>query len=82
MPDNWIVDYKGGPGEVFEISVLRSSNTHGIESYGWFGPDKLFISSSGGPCHNKVSPEIWHMLLGIAYTHADYLNNLEVIDAE
>jgi len=70
----WIVDVKGRPGEIFEISVLKSNNAHGKRSYGWFGEDKVYIAGSGGPCHDKVLPITWPYLLEAAEATARFLN--------
>lgn len=32
----------------WEISVIKSDNTHGRHSYGWDGPDKMITSSFNG----------------------------------
>lgn len=61
----------------FEIAVLLSDNQHGQRSYGWFGADKLLISSSGGPCHDYLTPTVWRQLIGVAHAIADELNGAE-----
>lgn len=66
MKGPWIIDVKGKPGEPFEISVVRADNEEGIRSWGWFGPDKLLISHSGGPCRATVTPEVWRGLIDLA----------------
>lgn len=70
----WIVDIKGAPDRNFEISVVRSDNTHGIASYGWHGPNKIHISSSGGPCNTKVPQLVWDKLVRVAEEVAAELN--------
>lgn len=72
----WEVNVKGGgPGELFEISVLRSDNDIGKRSYGWFDRNKLLISSSGGPCRNHIAREsIWQRLLKVAEETAAEMN--------
>lgn len=73
--DKWIVDIKGAPNQnTFEISVLRESNTHGQNSYGWFGDDKLLISHDGGPCHIPVTDMVWNELVEVAHRVARKLN--------
>ena len=75
MDNKWIVDVKGeANGSSFEISVLRENNTHGRESFGWFGVDKRLISSSGGPCRNCVTESVWDMLIHVAHIEAAMLN--------
>lgn len=75
--DPWVVDVKGGVGESsYEISVLRDSNDHGKRSYGWADDHKIMISSSGGPCHDKIDDKfIWDGLVDLAYRTAEHLNN-------
>lgn len=72
----WIVNIKDGPSAPFEISVVRSDNTHGIDSYGWFDENKLLISHSGGPCPWGVKPFVWDMLIKIAERVADRMNRV------
>lgn len=79
----WIVDVKGEyvPPSQFpirdkahgEISVVRSNNTHGRGSYGWFGLDKLCIV---GDCHipNQAA---WDKATQMAQVIADALNAVE-----
>jgi hypothetical protein len=71
----WIVNTKGGPNRCFEIAVLKSDNEHGIRSYGWFGPDKIYISGSGGPCNDKVEPFVWDKLIEVAKATAERMNS-------
>lgn len=74
-PDYWEVHTKGFAGnDSFEISVLRTSNTHDKRSYGWFGKDKLLISHSGGPCTWPVTSMVWDKLLDLADEVAAELN--------
>ena len=68
------MDVKGRPGEVFEISVLKSHNAHGKRSYGWFGDTKVYIAGSGGPCLDTVLPITWPYLLEAAEATARFLN--------
>lgn len=70
----WEVDIKGTPGKSFEISVLLAENKHGKRSYGWFGPDKLLISGSGGPCCDVVTDLVWGKLVAVAKEVAADLN--------
>lgn len=76
MKDPWIVDVKGEAMGSFEISVIRTSFTHGFMSYGWFGENKRYISGSGGPCHDKVSRSVFKALLKVAQDEAERLNSL------
>lgn len=77
----WEVDIKGKPYESFEITVLTSDNAHGKRSYGWCGDNKLYVSGSGGPCHDTVNPFVFKRLVKIAQELADELNK-GVIDVE
>lgn len=61
----------------FEISVVRSSCKQGLQSFGSFGPEKLFISGSGGPCRDSVKPQVWELLLIAANDTAAQLNDDE-----
>ena len=72
----WQVDKKGGPmRRSFEISVLRSDNQHGIDSYGWMDQDtKIFVACSGGPCNYPVTQFVWDRHLATAQALADHLN--------
>lgn len=71
----WKVNIKGGPSkDCYEISVLRSDNSHGISSYGWFDENKLLVSHNGGPCHWPVTQSIWEGLVAVAKSEAARLN--------
>lgn len=63
--------------ESFEISVLRSDNSHGKVSYGWFDKRKLLISHNGGPCHWPLKQLVWDRLIVAAHEIADSLNSIE-----
>ena len=72
---SWIVHCKGKSDRVpFEICVIRDDFEFGIESYGWFGKDKILISHSGGPCHYSVLKLVWDKLMTVAQDVADKLN--------
>lgn len=71
----WIVHTKRGPNNPnFEVCVIRSDNQHGQISFGWFDENKLYISSSGGPCLCSVTPAVWDGLVKLAETIAAQLN--------
>ena len=77
--DKWKVCRKGGPstGE-WELSVVRSSNKHGKNSYGWFDDDKLLISKRSidwGSKHSQYK-QIWKKLLRVAEEIAGELNDV------
>jgi len=79
MTGNWIVETKGTPNSnTFEISVVREDNEIGRKSYGWYGPDKMYISDSGGPCNNFVTESIWDKLVVVARDVANELNDYEM----
>lgn len=81
--DPWVVEIKGSHNSgSYEISVLRDSNTHGKRSYGWYGPDKIHISDSGGPCSHKVLPQVWDRLVRCAHDVAADLNAIDVSATE
>jgi hypothetical protein len=70
----WIVDSKGIYGDThWEISVLKESNHHGKESYGWFGPQKLYISSGNDITHT-INREVWTKLVRVASDLANDMN--------
>ena len=76
----WIVVSKGGPyRQSFEIAVVRETNKHGIQSYGWFDPRyKRLISHSGGPCNWSIDDQdTWDALVRVAELTADRLNKME-----
>ena len=75
----WAPSCKGGPGECFEICVVREDNTHGIKSHGWEDERKIYISGSGGPCGNRVMPAIWEVLVAVAEALAKKFNELTEI---
>jgi hypothetical protein len=82
---NWVcgvADIKGtwaSSSRGFEISVLRDDNEHGKESYGWYGPDKYYISAGVHDrfdgCKHKF---IWDGLVSLAHAFADELNRAEL----
>lgn len=74
---NWIPHYKGDPQDGFEICVIRQDNKHGLMSYGWFDENKIMISSSGGPCNDKVPTFVWSRLMNLAEEIAMELNIAE-----
>jgi hypothetical protein len=72
--NKWIVDSKGIYGDNnWEISVLKESNTGGKESYGHFGPHKIYISSGNNITH-KVNRDVWTKLVRVASDIANDLN--------
>jgi len=73
--DAWLVHTKGAPDKKYwEICVIKESNRHGHESYGWFNEKKILISHNGGPCSDTVSELVWNKLVQIAQELADELN--------
>ncbi len=59
----------------YEISVIRSDYLHGHKSLGWAYPDKkIIVSSSGGPCCDKVPDTLFTMLISLAHKYAKILN--------
>lgn len=55
MADKWVVSTQGEPVDPedfeFEVSIVLDSFTHGKESTGWAGTDKIIIlDGSNGNC--------------------------------
>ena len=73
MKDPWKVN-KLGEGMLMEISVVRSSFSHGFKSCGWDGPDKLIIWSSGGPCMYDLNTYLKEKMLDLAEEYVNHLN--------
>lgn len=74
MSATWVVDEKGEPDGDWELSVIKSDNEHGIESYGWFDDDKICVWSDGGPCGNVAHPLLVDGYRTLAAQLADSLN--------
>lgn len=72
--DLWMVNVKGEPNESFEISVVRTSNTHGRKSYGWFDENKIMISQN---VYEGVSERVFNKLIELAMEECDLLNKEE-----
>jgi hypothetical protein len=73
--NKWIVQVFGNPnGTSWEISVVRESNEHGRNDYGWFDENKLLVSHNGGPCHWGLAPGLGDKMIQIANELADELN--------
>ena len=83
--DKWVVNTKGGyTTDDFEISVVRSSNRDGKESYGWYGNDKIMISADTmgetqetDKKFKKFKKLVWGKLVRVAKEIADELNASE-----
>jgi hypothetical protein len=74
----WEVHFKGSEGTIpFEICVIRDTNKHGYQSYGWFGAEKILISHNGGPCQWPLIPLVWDKQMLLAQEVADELNKEE-----
>lgn len=72
--DYWITVVKGNHTcGTFEISIVKWSNTHGQESYGWPGEDKIIISSNGG-FNMQIPKELFEELVKLARSYAQFLN--------
>jgi hypothetical protein len=79
----WVVDIKGNPnGKTWEIAIIDSENTHGFESYGWFGPDKFLISHNGGPCRDPLLPGLGPIMIEIADRLCDTMNKHNLTSAD
>jgi len=78
MKDLWEIWVKGEKcSEVFEISVIRKSNIHGRESYGWFDSRKLLVSHNGGPCPWPLTERVWNKMIVLAKEVVRELNESE-----
>lgn len=74
VKDDRVVAGQGeGDGE-WEIAVVRSSNTHGKESYGWSGEDKILISDTFGDGSGCISKNVFDAMLRVAKEICDDLN--------
>ncbi len=62
---------------IFEISVVRENNRHGIASYGWFDAQKLLVTHNGGPCSWPLTEQVWNKVIQVAHEVADELNAAE-----
>ena len=71
--EHWVVSKKGSYSGGFEIAVVNSSNKLGLESYGWFGPEKILISS--GPHGESTTERVWNGLIDLANTVCTELNH-------
>lgn len=73
----WVVDIKGDYKNG-EISVIRNGNFHGIESWGWFGKDKLCIYAYSSYINfPEIIEFVWNKLVDIAHEIARELNDKE-----
>ncbi len=76
--NKWVVNVKGKKGsDGWEISVVRSDNVHGQQSYGWFDDTKLLVSHNGGPCRWPICGFVWDKQIEIANELCDKLNRGE-----
>lgn len=81
--DIWKAQVLGDPnGESWEISVVRTDNIHGQESWGWFDERKLLISHNGGPCRWPLAPGLGPLLVQVAEAYAAKLNGVGPVDAK
>ena len=75
----WEIDAKGKPDSIdFEISILKSDNVLGKNSYGWFGPNKLLIASCGGPCNYMINKFVWDRHIQTALDLCKILNERSI----
>jgi hypothetical protein len=74
MKTKWVVNVIDSFDEddgTFEISVLKDSNNHGKQSYGWIGTDKILILSDGGPTLVESTHEEFERFYMVA--HPDWV---------
>ena len=69
----WMVQNKNSGDE---ISIVRKNNPHGRLSYGWFGPDKIFVSARHHG--DSAPPELIAKILILAQEYCDELNAKEL----
>lgn len=63
----------------WEITVVRSDNKHGQESWGWYDERKLLVSQSG-PDSTPLCKFVWDEMLHVAEELCSRLNAGEKID--
>lgn len=74
----WLVNIRGKAGsKPFEISIVRTGNKHGQQSYGRFDENKLLISHDGGPMSVALPEFIWRKMVRLAHEVANELNDSE-----
>jgi len=71
----WLVNVLGEAEASYEIAVVHAGFLHGFGSYGWDGPHKLIISSSGGPCAYTVPKFVFDKLVLIAAVAAEEMTS-------
>lgn len=74
--DKWVVCVKGGPSKWsgYEIALVKKSDEHSKQSYGWFGSNKIHVSSADNH-DGKIDKELFRRLKGLAKEYAEGLNN-------
>lgn len=72
----WLVNLKGSVQEkIYEISIVRENNNHGIISFGWFGKNKVLIACNNSELGNwDIIPILWDLQLKLAKDLAAKLN--------
>lgn len=71
----WIVQVFGEKcSSSWEISVVRTDNNHGQQSWGWFNETKLLVSHNGGPCNWPIHEFVWNEQINIANKLCEKLN--------
>ena len=76
LPAKWIVNLKGNyTNDSYEISVIREDFSHGINSYGWFGDNKLLMGNGNNyKTDIKLKEQVWNVQLKAAKELAAILN--------
>jgi len=76
LPSKWIVNLKDNyTDNSYEISVIREDFSHGINSYGWFGDNKLLIGNGNNyKTDIKLKEQVWNVQLKAAKELASKLN--------
>ena len=80
MPeDKWMIHWEGDEEvvkdeeEEFELSVIRTDNTHGLNSWGWGGLNKIILFSHDG--ENAIDLTDKDFAMECAKILCDGLNN-------
>ena len=73
--DKWLVSVKGSwERNGWEIFLVRSSNNHGLKSWGWYDQNNKIPVSISGPYYGSIPKELWRNLIKLAENTANELN--------
>lgn len=68
----WIPVIHGSKTRGFEISIVRKTDRHGQQSWGWFGETKMLIAEG-----EEVCASVWQSHLNLAKVMAKARNEME-----